>query len=68
MHARSQPPGYAIEAPVDLARERCAAWRRVEKSCVQRRALVIYKYALWKSDAADNADLAAYIDMMEFTQ
>jgi hypothetical protein len=32
-----QPSGYGIDAPADPAQERCAEWKRVDKSCVERR-------------------------------
>jgi hypothetical protein len=67
---RSQPPEYALEAQIDPVRERCAAWRGVEQSCVRRRALMIYKYSLWRTDADGDtaAALAACVDMVEFTR
>jgi len=66
----SQPPGYSTDAPADPAQERCAAWRRVEKSCIERRMTIIYKYTLWKPDAASggNASIEACDDIVEFAK
>ena len=65
---RSQPPGYGIDAPADPAEERCATWRRVEKSCVERRMTIIYRYTLWKTDDRGNVDMEACIDIVEFAK
>ncbi|KIM71280.1 hypothetical protein PILCRDRAFT_757859 [Piloderma croceum F 1598] len=64
----SQPPGYVIDAPADPAQERCAAWRRVEKSCVERRMIVIYRYTLWKPDAGGGVAIEACDDIVEFAK
>jgi hypothetical protein len=64
----SQPPGYTVDAPTDPVQDRCAAWRRVEKSCVKRRAVAIYKYSLWKAEAGTNVGMQACIDIVEFTR
>jgi len=60
----SQPPGYAIEAPVE---DRCAAWRRVSRSYVQRRVIAIYRGSLRKpnNDTVRNIEVCA--DIVDFT-
>ena len=64
----SQPPNYTVDTPVDPVQNRCAAWRRVEKSAIERRAVVIYRYFLRKADASTDMDVDAYIDIVEFTK
>jgi hypothetical protein len=63
-----QPPGYGIDAPADPAQERCAAWRRVEKSCVERRMIIIYRHTLWKPDAGGGVGIEACDDIVEFAK
>jgi hypothetical protein len=67
-NCHSQPPGYIVDGPTDFVQNRCAAWRRVENSCVKRRAAVIYRYSLWKSDAGSDVNMQACIDIVEFTR
>ena len=68
-YCHSQPSGYIVDGPTDvLVQNRCAAWRRVENSCVKRRAAVIYRYSLWKSDAGGDVNMQACIDIIEFTR
>jgi len=63
----SQPPRYTIDAPTNPDNERSVEWRRVEKSCVERRMIIIYNYALWKPRHDGNVDEAC-IDIVEFTK
>jgi hypothetical protein len=65
---RSQPPGHTIDAPTNSDEERCIAWRRVEKSCVERRMIVIYRYSLWELGPGSNVDMEACADIVEFTK
>jgi hypothetical protein len=61
-----QPPGYSVDGPTRLFQDRWAAWRRVETSCVKRRATVICRHSLWKSGS--NVNMEACIDLVEFTR
>jgi hypothetical protein len=61
----SQLPGYSTDASTDPVQVRSTAWRGVEKSCVDRRALAIYRYSLWKPP---ESSLEVCIDIVEFTR
>jgi hypothetical protein len=62
--------GYPVdyESPESHFKNRCAAWRRADKSCVKRRLVVIYRGSLWKSNMDTIADMEACVDIVEFTR
>lgn len=63
---RSHPMEYnSSDSPMD---DRCAAWRRTDRSCVKRRLVVIYRGSLWKSNIDTTADIEACVDIVEFTR
>jgi hypothetical protein len=40
----------------------------VEKSFVERRMIIIYRYTLWKPDAGGSAGIEACDDIVEFAK